>query len=113
LHGARSLVLQTTDGQIAEAHSISAGLDYPGIGPELAALRDSGRVRFASATDREAVAACRRLAASEGILAALESSHAVAEALRLAPTLGPRQDILVTLSGRGDKDLATLADVTA
>ncbi len=108
LHGARSLLLQDGDGQVVEAHSISAGLDYPGIGPELAALRDRGRLRFASATDREAVAACRTLARAEGILAALESSHAVAEAIRLAPLLGKDADLVVTLSGRGDKDLATL-----
>ncbi|MEK6986111.1 MAG: tryptophan synthase subunit beta [Candidatus Thermoplasmatota archaeon] len=112
LHGARSLLLQDDEGQVLEAHSVSAGLDYPGIGPELASLRDAGRLRFASATDIEALAACRTLAKAEGILAALESSHAVAEALRLAPQLGRSADVVVTISGRGDKDLATLAEAS-
>jgi tryptophan synthase beta chain len=96
-------VLQDPEGQILEAHSISAGLDYPGSGPEHAWLRDSGRVSYVAVTDDEAVAAFRRVARLEGIVPALEPSHAIAWALANAP--GPGVD-LVTLSGRGDKDLA-------
>jgi tryptophan synthase beta chain len=102
LHGAMSAVLQDEEGQILEAHSISAGLDYPGVGPEHAWLRDSGRVRYEAVDDREALAAFKRVAELEGILPALESSHAVAWTLA---NPGPGFD-LVTLSGRGDKDLA-------
>jgi tryptophan synthase beta chain len=101
LHGARSSVLADEDGQIADAHSISAGLDYPGVGPEHAALRDSGRARYVTATDDDALAAFHRLAETEGIIPALESSHALARALDLDAEL-----VLVCLSGRGDKDLA-------
>jgi tryptophan synthase beta chain len=101
LHGARSSVLADADGQIADAHSISAGLDYPGVGPEHAALRDSGRAEYLPCTDDEALAAFHRLAETEGIIPALESSHALARALDLEEEL-----ILVCLSGRGDKDLA-------
>jgi tryptophan synthase beta chain len=101
LHGARSSVLADADGQIADAHSISAGLDYPGVGPEHAALRDSGRADYVPCTDEEALAAFHRLAETEGIIPALESSHALARALDLDEEL-----ILVCLSGRGDKDLA-------
>jgi tryptophan synthase beta chain len=108
LHGAYSYVLQTPDGQIAETHSISAGLDYPAVGPEHAYLREIGRAEYTSATDEQALAAFHRLARCEGILPALESSHAVAEAVRLAPTLRQDQIILVNLSGRGDKDLDTV-----
>jgi tryptophan synthase beta chain len=103
LHGSMAAVLQDPEGQILEAHSISAGLDYPGSGPEHAWLRDSGRVSYVAVTDDEAVAAFRRVARLEGIVPALESSHAIAWALANAP--GPGVD-LVTLSGRGDKDLA-------
>jgi tryptophan synthase beta chain len=106
LHGSRSSALQDDDGQITEAHSISAGLDYPGVGPELAALRDVGRLHLASATDDEALAAFANLCKTEGILPALESSHALARALDLARSLGPTGVLLVNLSGRGDKDLA-------
>src|ERR687886_870137 len=101
LHGARSSVLADEDGQIADAHSISAGLDYPGVGPEHAFLRDSGRARYVGATDEEALAAFRELARTEGILPALEPAHALARARELDGQL-----VLVCLSGRGDKDLA-------
>ena len=101
LHGARSSILADTDGQIADAHSISAGLDYPGVGPEHAALRDSGRAVYLPCTDEEALDAFHRLARTEGIIPALESSHALARALDLDAEL-----IVVCLSGRGDKDLA-------
>ena len=101
LHGARSSVLADEDGQVLDAHSISAGLDYPGVGPEHASLRDSGRARYVTATDEEALAAFHRLAETEGILPALEPAHALARALDLDADL-----ILVGLSGRGDKDLA-------
>jgi tryptophan synthase beta chain len=101
LHGARSSVLADADGQVLDAHSISAGLDYPGVGPEHAALRDSGRVEYAGATDDEALAAFRRLAATEGIIPALEPAHALARVAEQDAEL-----VLVCLSGRGDKDLA-------
>jgi tryptophan synthase beta chain len=100
LHGARSAVLADADGQVEDAHSISAGLDYPGVGPEHAALRDSGRVEYVTATDEEAVDAFRRLARLEGILPALEPAHALARAATLDGDV-----LLVCLSGRGDKDL--------
>lgn len=109
LHGARSYLLQDSDGQILPAHSIAPGLDYPGVGPEHSMLRDTGRVRYLSATDAEAVAAFRELAGTEGILAALESSHAVARGLDIARRLGPGTDVLVCLSGRGDKDIDIVA----
>src|SRR5207244_3646468 len=101
LHGARSSVLADEDGQILDAHSISAGLDYPGVGPEHAFLRDTGRAEYVAATDAEALAAFRRLAETEGIIPALEPSHALARAAELDANL-----VLVCLSGRGDKDLA-------
>ena len=101
LHGARSSVLSDEDGQIADAHSISAGLDYPGVGPEHAFLRDTGRAAYVGATDEEALAAFRDLARAEGIIPALKPSHALARASELDAEL-----ILVGLSGRGDKDLA-------
>ena len=100
LHGARSSILADEDGQILDTHSISAGLDYPGVGPEHAALRDSGRVEYVSATDEEALAAFRLLAETEGIIPALEPAHALARAGEMEADL-----ILVCLSGRGDKDL--------
>jgi tryptophan synthase beta chain len=103
LHGARSSVLADDDGQIADAHSISAGLDYPGVGPEHAALRDSGRAVYLPCTDEEALSALHRLTATEGIIPALESSHALARTLDLDAEL-----VLVCLSGRGDKDLAEI-----
>ncbi len=113
LHGAMSYVLQTADGQIAEAHSISAGLDYPGVGPELSALKDSGRLTLRSATDQQALAALQTLARREGIICALESAHAVHAGLELAQTMPAGSVVLINVSGRGDKDLATIARATA
>jgi tryptophan synthase beta chain len=108
--GAYTYVLQDDDGQIATTHSISAGLDYAAVGPEHALLHLEERAFYTSATDEEALAAFQTLAHTEGILPALESSHAVADAIRLAPTMRPDQIILVNLSGRGDKDIFTIAD---
>jgi tryptophan synthase beta chain len=109
LHGNRTYVLCDDDGQIIETHSISAGLDYPGVGPEHAWLKDSGRARYAGVTDDEAMQAFHLLARSEGILAALESSHAVAQAVKLARELPKDALVLCNLSGRGDKDIFTIA----
>ncbi|MBX7213959.1 MAG: tryptophan synthase subunit beta [Thermoflexales bacterium] len=106
--GMRTVVLQNADGQIAETHSISAGLDYAGIGPEHALLRDLRRVEYVHANDADALAAFQALCRFEGIIPALESSHAVAEAIRRAPSMRPDQILLVNLSGRGDKDLNTV-----
>jgi tryptophan synthase beta chain len=108
LHGVRTYVLQDEHGQIAATHSVSAGLDYPSVGPEHAQLHDLGRVAYTTIDDAEALQGFRALSRYEGILPALESAHAVAEALRLAPTLPREQIILVNLSGRGDKDLDTV-----
>ncbi len=108
LHGTKSYVLQTADGQIMETHSISAGLDYPSVGPEHAWLRDQERAGYTYATDEEALAAFHTLSETEGIIPALESAHAVAEAIKRAPDMRPDQIILVNLSGRGDKDLDTV-----
>jgi tryptophan synthase beta chain len=108
IHGMRTFVLQTEDGQIADTHSVSAGLDYAAIGPEHAMLRDAERAFYTSATDREALDAFSLLCRTEGIIPALESSHAVAEAVKRAPTMRKDQIILVNLSGRGDKDLNTV-----
>ncbi len=108
LHGTKSYVMQTADGQIRETHSISAGLDYPSVGPEHALLRDEERAFYTYATDEEALAAFQTLCKMEGIIPALESSHAVAEAIKQAPKMRPDQVILVNLSGRGDKDLNTV-----
>jgi tryptophan synthase beta chain len=108
LHGTRTYVLQDADGQIAATHSISAGLDYPAVGPEHAFLREAGRAVYTFAADDEALAAFQLLARLEGILPALESSHAIAEVVKLAPTMRPDQVILVNLSGRGDKDLESV-----
>ncbi|HEX9052111.1 MAG TPA: tryptophan synthase subunit beta [Anaeromyxobacter sp.] len=105
LHGSRSYVLQDARGQIAEAHSISAGLDYPGVGPELSYLKDSERLTLMQATDAEALEAFRYLARTEGIIPALESAHAVAAARKVARALGPHHVIVVNVSGRGDKDV--------
>jgi tryptophan synthase beta chain len=110
LHGSKSYVLQNDRGQITETHSIAAGLDYPGVGPELSYLRDSGRAAFAAATDREAIAAIKLLAEVEGIIPALESAHAIAVVERLAPKLKKNQIVVVNLSGRGDKDMLTVGD---
>src|SRR4051812_5404819 len=109
--GTRSFVLQDDDGQIATTHSISAGLDYAAVGPEHAQLHDEERAFYTSASDEEALDAFQLLSRLEGILPALESSHAVAEAIKLAPTMSNDQVLLVNLSGRGDKDIFTVADV--
>jgi tryptophan synthase beta chain len=115
LHGSRSLMLQDRDGQIVEAHSASAGLDYPGVGPQLAALAEGGRLEVATATDREAIAAMKTVTRSEGILPALETAHAIAALPKLlaghegsARAWGDEAVVLVGFSGRGDKDLAAL-----
>jgi len=110
LHGALSLLLQNADGQVAPAHSISAGLDYPGVGPEHAYLKTTGRAEYRSVTDHEALAACRELARTEGILPALEPSHALAALHGLGSELGRNAIVLVSLSGRGDKDMPVLAE---
>ena len=109
LHGTKSYVLQDDDGQIALTHSISAGLDYAAVGPEHAWLRDTGRVQYTYATDAEALDALGRLSALEGIIPALESAHAVAEAIRRAPHMAAEQLVVVNVSGRGDKDMHTVA----
>jgi tryptophan synthase beta chain len=108
LHGTKSYVMQTPDGQIMETHSISAGLDYPSVGPEHAWLRDLERAGYTYATDQEALAAFSTLSKTEGIIPALESSHAVAEAIKRAPKMRTDENIVVNLSGRGDKDLDTV-----
>jgi tryptophan synthase beta chain len=110
LHGNRTYLLQDEDGQIIETHSISAGLDYPGVGPEHAWLKDSHRAEYVNVTDAEALKAFHDLCRLEGIIPALESSHALAYAARLAPTLSPDMILLVNLSGRGDKDMHTVAE---
>jgi tryptophan synthase beta chain len=112
LHGNRTYLLQDDNGQITETHSISAGLDYPGVGPEHAYLKDIGRAEYVGVTDTEALEAFHRLCRTEGIIPALESSHAVAHAMKLAATMKPDQHLLVNLSGRGDKDIGTVADLT-
>lgn len=111
LHGSRSYLMQTPSGQIVETHSISAGLDYPGVGPEHAWLKDNGRARYVAVTDDEALAAFHRLTRIEGIMPALESSHALAYAETLARELGRDAAIVVNLSGRGDKDIHTVAQL--
>ena len=108
IHGTRTYVLQDEDGQIAETHSVSAGLDYAAVGPEHAMMRDTERAFYTSATDQEALRAFQMLCHSEGIIPALESSHALAEVIKRAPTMKKDQVILVNLSGRGDKDLNTV-----
>ncbi|WP_026791556.1 tryptophan synthase subunit beta [Pleomorphomonas oryzae] len=111
LHGNRTYLLQDDDGQILEGHSISAGLDYPGIGPEHSWLNDTGRVTYVPATDQEALDAFQTLTKVEGIIPALESAHAVAEAIKRAPTMGKEEIIVVNLSGRGDKDVFTVGKI--
>jgi len=112
LHGNRTYILQDENGQITETHSVSAGLDYPGVGPEHAFLKDIGRAEYVGITDKEALEAFHYLCRTEGIIPALESSHAVAYAMKLAKTMKPEQSILVNLSGRGDKDIGTVADLS-
>ena len=109
LHGNRTYLIEDADGQIIETHSISAGLDYPGVGPEHAWLKDSGRAQYVAITDDEALAAFHVLTRIEGIIPALESSHALAYAAKLAPTLAKDKILIVNLSGRGDKDIHTVA----
>ncbi len=110
LHGSRSYVIQDDDGQVIETHSISAGLDYPGVGPEHAWLKESGRASYVPITDDEAMEAFQLLCKTEGIIPALESSHAVAFGVKLARDRSPEQSILINLSGRGDKDINTVAE---
>ncbi len=112
LHGNRTYLLQDANGQITETHSISAGLDYPGVGPEHAYLKDIGRAEYVGITDDEALLAFHRLCRTEGIIPALESSHAVAYAMKLAAAMRSDQHLLVNLSGRGDKDIGTVADLS-
>ena len=111
LHGTYSYVLQDSDGQIAATHSIAAGLDYPAVGPEHALLRELGRATYTWVTDEQALEAFQLLSRMEGIIPALESAHAVAEAVRRAPSMKQDQILLVNLSGRGDKDLDTVTNV--
>ena len=109
LHGNRTYLMEDTNGQIIETHSISAGLDYPGVGPEHAWLKDTGRAEYVAVTDSEALDAFHRLTRTEGIIPALETSHAIAQVIKMAPTMSKDQSILVNLSGRGDKDMHTVA----
>ncbi|MBL7249675.1 tryptophan synthase subunit beta [Alloalcanivorax sp. C16-2] len=111
LHGNRTYLMEDDNGQIIETHSVSAGLDYPGVGPEHAWLKDIGRVNYVAADDTEALAAFREVTRVEGIMPALESAHALAYARKLAPTMGKDKDIIVNLSGRGDKDILTVAEI--
>jgi tryptophan synthase beta chain len=109
LHGMKTYLLQTPEGQISAVHSISAGLDYPGVGPEHAFLKDSGRVFYTSVTDREALEAMSLLSRAEGIIPALETAHAVACGVLLAKKMSPQESLVICLSGRGDKDMETVA----
>jgi tryptophan synthase beta chain len=111
LHGNRTYLLEDDDGQICETHSISAGLDYPGVGPEHAWLKDSGRAQYVAVTDAQALAAFHDLTRIEGIIPALETSHALAYAAELAPRMRRDQTLVVNLSGRGDKDMHTVAQL--
>lgn len=110
LHGMRTLLLQDEDGNPSEVHSIASGLDYPGVGPQHAFLREAGRVEYVTASDDETIAAFQLLCRTDGIIPALESSHALAHAIRLAPTMSPDKVIVVNLSGRGDKDVDYVAE---
>ncbi len=112
LHGNRTYLLQDANGQITETHSVSAGLDYPGVGPEHAYLKDIGRAEYVSITDIDAMKAFHHLCRTEGIIPALESAHAVAQAMKMAPSMRSDQHLLVNLSGRGDKDIGTVADLS-
>jgi tryptophan synthase beta subunit len=111
LHGTKTYLLQTADGQIVETHSISAGLDYPGVGPQHAFLKDSGRATYVAVTDAEALDAVQALARTEGIIPALEPAHAISHALKVAATMKSDQVVLVNMCGRGDKDMGTLSKV--
>ena len=110
LHGNRTYLIQDANGQIIDTHSVSAGLDYPGVGPEHAWLKDTKRAEYIAIDDDEALAAFHRLCRTEGIIPALESSHAVAQAMKMAPSMAKDKALLVNLSGRGDKDMATVAE---
>jgi tryptophan synthase beta chain len=110
LQGTYSYLLQDAAGQVANTHSVSAGLDYPSIGPEHAALHDSGRAEYVSASDAEALDACTLLARTEGIIPALESAHAVAEVIKRAPRMKKSEIVIVNISGRGDKDMGILRE---
>ena len=110
LHGAMSLLLQDKDGQVEEAHSISAGLDYPGVGPEHSYLKEIGRAEYAAVTDSEAIEALQLVSQLEGIIPALETSHAFAYLEKLCPTLNNNYEIVINCSGRGDKDVNTVAE---
>jgi len=109
LHGSMSYLLQNEDGQVQLTHSISAGLDYPGVGPEHSYLKDTGRAQYVSATDSEALEAFEFLSRAEGLIPALESAHAVAHAMKFVPRLGKNETVVICLSGRGDKDVNTVA----
>jgi tryptophan synthase beta chain len=111
LHGNRTFLMEDANGQITETHSISAGLDYPGVGPEHAWLKESGRASYEAVTDDEAMEGFHDITRKEGIIPALESSHAIAYAKKLAPTLGTDGIMIVNLSGRGDKDIQTIAQI--
>ena len=111
LHGCRTYLMDDEAGQISHTHSVSAGLDYPGVGPEHAWLKDTGRAEYVGVTDDEAMAAFHQLTRLEGILPALESSHAVAHGMKLAAEMRPDQVVLINLSGRGDKDVQTVAEL--
>jgi tryptophan synthase beta chain len=110
LHGNRTYLLQDADGQILEGHSISAGLDYPGIGPEHSYLKETGRVDYVAATDEEAMEAFQLLTRIEGIIPALEPAHALAQVMKMAPTMDKDQIIVMNLCGRGDKDIFSVAE---
>jgi tryptophan synthase beta chain len=110
LHGNRTYLLQDEHGQITETHSVSAGLDYPGVGPEHSWLKDNGRAEYVAVTDEEALQAFHAMCRSEGIIPALESAHAVAQAMKMAPSMSKSAILLVNLSGRGDKDMHTVAE---
>jgi tryptophan synthase beta chain len=112
LHGARTYLMQDENGQIAETHSVSAGLDYPGVGPEHSWLKDSGRAEYVSVTDQEALEAFHTLCRCEGIIPALETAHALAHAAKIAPQMNRDAILLVNLSGRGDKDMNTVAKLS-
>jgi tryptophan synthase beta chain len=111
LHGNRTYLMEDENGQIIETHSISAGLDYPGVGPEHSWLKDLGRVNYVTVDDDEAMSAFYSLTQTEGIIPALETSHAIAYAEKLAASMGPDQMIIINLSGRGDKDILTVAEI--
>jgi tryptophan synthase beta chain len=111
LHGNRTYLMEDENGQISATHSVSAGLDYPGVGPEHSWLKDLGRAQYVSVTDAEALAGFRQLTQVEGIMPALETAHAVAYATRLAATMDPDQVVVINISGRGDKDIHTMAEI--